>query len=341
LQRFLCKTCRRSFTLGRRKARPRAHFADDVVQEAVRIYVEGLTPYRSLARLLEARLGKPVSARSLNRWVDDIGARAKTPLQVSIELRPRWGGFLGVDGKVIFIAGVKHWLLVGIDHPSHDLVHHLIASVENGDSYAQLVTEARLDAGYPLLGVVADLGNGFVEAHRDHFGSVPFQACRVHFDRRLNSEIPRLPRSSGAALAGELRDRIRSVLYAPTYAAACDLIYDLHIDRKRYTPVHRHRDPLRSLLRTSGLYMSHHLTPGLPADNNTTENVIKQLNKKLRLMEGFATRESADHFLRLLIGAYRFKRFTDSCRPGANGQAPLAAAGIDLSGRDWLTFLLE
>jgi transposase-like protein len=337
----LCKTCGRSFTFARCKARPRARFADDVVQEAVQIYVEGLTPYRALARLLETRLGQPVSARTLNRWVDDVGARAKTPLQVSIELRPRWGGFLGVDGKAIFIAGVKHWLLIGVDHPSHDIVHHLIASVENGDSYAQLVTEARLDAAYPLLGVVADLGNGFVDAHRDHFGSVPFQACRIHFDRRLNSEIPWLPRSPGAALAAELRARIRSVLYAPTYADACELLYDLHLDRKNYAAVHRHRDSLRSLLRTSGLYMSHHFAPGLPPDNNTTENVIKQLNKKLRLMEGFATRDSADHFLRLLIGAYRFKRFTDSCRPEANGQAPLGSAGIDLSERDWLTFLLE
>jgi transposase-like protein len=333
--------CGRSFTFARHKARPRARFADDVVQETVRIYVEGLTPYRALARLLEARLGQPVSARTLNRWVDDVGARAKTPLEVSIELRPRWGGFLGVDGKVIFIAGVKHWLLIGVDHPTQDIVHHLVASVENGDSYAQLVTEARLDAAYPLLGVVADLGNGFVHAHRDHFGSVPFQACRIHFDRRLNSEIPRLPRSPGAVLAAELRDRIRSVLYAPTYGASSELLNRLRLDQKKYEAVHRHRNPLRSLFRTWGLYMTHHLTPGLPADNNTTENVIKQLNKKLRLMEGFATRESADNFLRLVIGAYRFKRFTDSTRPEANGHAPLVSAGVDLSGRDWLTFLLD
>jgi len=58
-------------------------------------------------------------------------------------------------------------------------------------------------------------------------------------------------------------------------------------------------------------------------------------------MEGFASLESAERFCRLLIGCYRFKRFTDSCRSGHNGKAPLELAGVDLAGRDWLTFLLD
>jgi len=57
-------------------------------------------------------------------------------------------------------------------------------------------------------------------------------------------------------------------------------------------------------------------------------------------MEGFATLASAERFCRLLVGCYRFKRFTDSCRRANNGKAPGELAGIDLAGRDWLTFLL-
>ena len=86
--------------------------------------------------------------------------------------------------------------------------------------------------------------------------------------------------------------------------------------------------------------MAHHLAPGLPADNNVAENVIKQLNKKLRLMEGFVSLESAERFCRLLVACYRLKRFTDS-RNGSNGKAPLEAAGVKLEGRDWLTFLID
>lgn len=69
--------------------------------------------------------------------------------------------------------------------------------------------------------------------------------------------------------------------------------------------------------------------------------MIKQLGKKLRLMEGFESLASAERFCRLLIGCYRFKRFTDSCRSACNGKAPLELAGVDLAGRDWLTFLLQ
>jgi hypothetical protein len=87
--------------------------------------------------------------------------------------------------------------------------------------------------------------------------------------------------------------------------------------------------------------MAHHFTPGLASDNNVTENVIKQLNKKLRLMEGFESIESAERYVRLLVGCYRFKRFTDSCRKTENGRSPLELAGVDLANRSRLSFLID
>ena len=340
LQRFLCNTCRATFTFERKSAQPRRRFADDLVKEAVRIYIQGLSSYRVLATMLEQRLDASVSRFTLNSRVLELGARAKTPLEVSIKLAPKWGGFLGIDGKAIFINGKQHCLLIGVDHPTQDLVHALVLPVENSDGFTRLETEARLDAGYPLLGVVSDLGPGFASAHRDHFGAVPFQACRVHFDRRLDSDIPNFSWSKKAPLYAEFKDRIRAVLYASSIDEARTLLSDLTSERKRFKGIGR-VDTLRTLERNFGLYMAHHLTPGLPADNNVTENVIKQLNKKLRLMEGFKSVESAERYVRLLVGCYRFKRFTDSCRKASNGKAPLELAGIDLVDRDWLSFLLD
>jgi hypothetical protein len=48
------------------------------------------------------------------------------------------------------------------------------------------------------------------------------------------------------------------------------------------------------LERRFGPHTAHHFTPGLPPDNNVTENVIKQLNKKIQLMEGFESLSSAE-----------------------------------------------
>ncbi len=78
----------------------------------------------------------------------------------------------------------------------------------------------------------------------------------------------------------------------------------------------------------------------MPADTNVTENVIKQLSKKIRLIEGFATMASAETFSRLLIGCYRFKRFTDSCQRDGNGRSPLELAGVSPLPSDWLRYLL-
>jgi transposase-like protein len=336
----LCKSCGRSFTSTRKSARPGARFSEDVIEEAVRLYIQGLSSYRVLATMLERRLGLSVSRFTLNGWVHELGTRAKTPLEVSAELGPRWGGFLGIDGKAIYVKGDKRCLLIGVDHPTQDLVHALVLESETADGFARLETEARLDAGYPLKGVVSDLGPGFAQAHRDHFGEVPFQACRVHFDRRLDSNIPKARWSKRAPLYVELKERIRAVLYADSHDQARSLLNELVAERKRFKGT-GNVDVIHALRRHFDLYMAHHFTPGLPADNNVTENVIKQLNKKLRLMEGFASIESAELYVRLLVGCYRFKRFTDSCRKINNGKAPLELAGVDVGGRDWLTFLLN
>jgi hypothetical protein len=304
----------------------------------VRLYIQGLPSFRVLARLLEPRLGHALSPFTLNKWVHDLGACAKTPIELSAELQPSWGGFLGVDGKAISIKGKEHRLLIGIDHPSHDVVHAEIAPSETTDAFVQLITEARLDAGYPLRGIVCDLARGFVGAHRDHFGSVPFQACRIHFDRRLDQEIPVARKTPHAALNAEVKDRIRAVLYAETYEQACELHFSLRRDKARYGRAAY--VSLRGLDRNFNVFMAHHFTPGLPADNNVAENVIKQLSKKVRLMEGFQSVASAERVIRLLIGCYRFKRFTGSSRNGCNGRSPLELAGVELDGGDWLTRLL-
>ena len=310
-----------------------------MIAEAVRLYVQSLCSYRVLSVLLERRLGVGVGRTTLNRWVDRLGGLAKTPLEVSSELRPAWGGILGVDGKVIWAGGRQWALLVGVDHPTQDLVHAVLVPWETPEAFVKLVSEAVRDGSYPLRGIVSDLRIGFWRAWEDNFARVPLQACRVHFDRRLESDIPKNKRSPRAPIAAEFKARLRAILYAPTEEEAASLLHSLKRDRERYRGLGR-SNPLRSIERFFALYTAFHRHPELPADNNVTENVIKQLGKKLRLMEGFANVDSAERFLRLLIGCYRFKRFTDSAN-GHNGKSPLELAGVDLSRMDWLTYLLE
>lgn len=98
--------------------------------------------------------------------------------------------------------------------------------------------------------------------------------------------------------------------------------------------------PIQALRRDFDLYMAHHRMPEMPADNNITENVIGQLNTKLHLMQAFESAENVERYVRLIVGCYRFKRFTDS-RNGHNGKSPLELAGVHVSARDWLSFLIN
>ncbi|MGH2657671.1 MAG: transposase [Actinomycetota bacterium] len=307
----------------------------------MRLYVQGLPSYRVLSVLLEQRLGRPVGRFTLNRWVDRLGGRAKTPLEVSAELRPPgWSGFLGVDGKAIYIAGEEAALVVAVDQGTHDVVHAVVADVEGEDAFQRLVREAVTGASYPLKGLVSDAAAPFLAAHANYFARVPLQLCRIHASRRLDFVIPKAKRSPDAAVRAELKDQVRAVLFAPTEEEARRLFGALLRDRDRYENLGR-TDTLGPMERNFGLYMTHHRVEGMLADANITENVIKQLGKKPRLMEGFASLESAERYVRLLVGCYRFKQFTDSYRKGHNGRAPLELAGADLEGQDWLSFLLR
>ncbi|HEX6579511.1 MAG TPA: transposase [Actinomycetota bacterium] len=307
----------------------------------MRLYVQGLPSYRVLSVLLEQRLGRRVGRFTLNRWVDELGARAKTPVEVSAELGPTsWSGFLGVDGKAIFVAGDEAALLVGVDQGTHDVVHAVVADIEGEEAFERLVREAVSKGGYPLRGLVSDASPPFLAAHANYLARAPLQLCRIHASRRLDFTIPKAKRSPDAPLRAELKDRVRAVLFATTEEEARRLFGDLLADRDRYQGLGR-SDTIGAMERSFELYMTHHRVKGMPADANITENVIKQLGKKLRLMEGFASMESAEQFSRLLVGCYRFKRFTDSCRRNDNGKSPLQLAGVDTKATDWLRFLLR
>lgn len=341
LQRFLCRTCGLSFTSARTTARRGASFSNDVMVEAVRLYVQGLPSYRTLATLLGRQLDRPISAMTLNRWVQNLGHAAMTPLEVSATLvPPGWGGVLGVDGKAIFVAGEERTLLVGVDQSTQDIVNAEVVETETEDAFERLVRQAVTVAGYPLQGLVIDAAQPFMAAHLNYFARLPLQLCRIHASRRLDFDIPKAKGSPDASLRAELKDRARRALFAPDAATARRHLGALVDDRARFGGLGR-RDTISALERRFDLYLTHHHLPQMPADTNITENVIKQLGKKLRLMEGFASMESAEAFSRLLVGCYRFKRFTDSCRATDNGKSPLELAGVKPLPTDWLRYLLQ
>jgi len=147
------------------------------------------------------------------------------------------------------------------------------------------------------------------------------------------------PGRANATHNNELKRRLHQILFAPTRQEASDAYYQLTLREHLFTS-RQAQTMLKSLRRTYGLFMTHHRHPGLAADANITENVVRALNRKIKPMEHFATLESADHYSRLLIANYRWKQFTDS-NNGRNGRSPLEHAGVTLPTQHWLDYLQQ
>jgi transposase-like protein len=138
-----------------------------------------------------------------------------------------------------------------------------------------------------------------------------------------------------------LRWAIRRVLYAPTYREALARWANFHRHR-----LHRHRAH-RQIVDFVGAH-SQHLTVhyhhrGMPRTNNIAENTMRQVERRLKTVEGFGTLSSARAYLNLLIGYLTTKQFAD-CRGSRryrNGLSRLEVRGAILPTRDWLKLCLK
>ena len=84
--------------------------------------------------------------------------------------------------------------------------------------------------------------------------------------------------------------------------------------------------------------MTYHAHEGMPRTTNMVENVNKQIERRMKSIEGFWSGKNADAYMNLLIAYLRQKPYTD-CRGErkvCNGKSRLACAGVTPRSSDWL-----
>jgi len=92
--------------------------------------------------------------------VAQYGQQAKTPLEVASELRPKWSGLLGVDGKELPIRGQELTVLIAQDVGTFDPVLFGLAESENRQEAKRFFLTIKEVLHYPTKGIVSDLGRG-------------------------------------------------------------------------------------------------------------------------------------------------------------------------------------
>ncbi|GBD99244.1 hypothetical protein BMS3Abin07_01278 [bacterium BMS3Abin07] len=103
-----------------------------------------------------------ISHQRLLNWVMQYGENAKSPLEVALEIRPKYSGLLGVDGKELKINGRDFTLLVAQDILTFDTVFFSLVEGENMEESRRFFLIIRDILKYPVKGIVSDLGRGRV-----------------------------------------------------------------------------------------------------------------------------------------------------------------------------------
>lgn len=331
LQRYLCEQCKKSFTLqvtGKRK-----RYSREFIESAIRRYIEDNTTLRSVSNSIG------VSHQGLLNWVMEYGRNCKSPFEVASKLNPKWSGLLGVDTKELRVQGRDCAVLVAQDILTFDPVFFSLVEGENVEESERFFLIIRDVLKYPTKGVVSDLGRGrvFIALIEDIFPNVPHQACVVHFSRYVDGTIPKSKKSSYYRENCILRQTIKNILFAQDFNDAEEIFQRLLLTRSAFKARY-HRSIIRSLERHFNLLTAHFHDPFLARDNNVTENLIKQLNKKLKQSGGFKSMPNAYNYLKLWFIYYRFKPFINSNESYRIGKTPIELAGANIKDMDWLTF---
>ena len=275
------------------------------------------------------------------RWSHQLGHLCLAPAQANQRLQPNWRGFLGIDGKTIHGAGRPMACLLAVDIPTVDIVHWELTDAEDEVGCRRFLTQVGQQMP-SLRGLVSDLGKGrvWLKLIAQLFPGIPHQACVIHFDRYVLQTLPQSQKNKHYEENQLLQRLIKDLLYATQFHDAEEIFLRLMRAQELFKADFQ-RTVLRSLRKHFDLLTAHFHTPDLDRTNNVTENVIKQLDRKLFLLSDFQNPEAAQNFLKLWFMGYRFKRFSGSQYDYRNGLSPLQLAGVDTRQLDWLNFALS
>jgi len=312
-------------------------------------------------RILARRYGK--TRKTVIRAIHRITASLPDSAFIQRRFLPRWSGVLVFDGKVVrvydklssmlknssFSEDELRWMnkmrwLIGVDHGTGDLPHYDIAKEE---SRIDLILYFRMlkELGYPLKALICDGNEEIPRAAKFVFGDdVIIQLCTRHFMEGLRRLIGEEQEPRRRAKLDALLRHIQGVIEAKDIERANER-------QKRLISFSRTiRHPLKETVmqtfhRHEEELTAHLLHPKLklPHTSNDAENLIRQLNQRLKSLGRFFHQSYARDYLNAWMLLRRFTPFTDckGTRTYRNGKAPLELAGCDIKHIDPLSLRQE
>lgn len=310
LVRFRCFDCRKSFTLGIEKG---LGISRKEQVNIARANLEGRTSMRTLAK--HTGHSKTTICSVIHRVTKECVSAA----WIARELKPKWGGYLALDGKIIrvwdwaaklfhYTKAQRRWLhkmslLIALDLKTLDVPNHHLGDEETTFDLVLMLRELKA-MNYPLKGYISDGNEDIERAVKLAFGEgIPHQLCVRHYLENLKVRL-----REGKITESQFQDATEALQNGA---------------KPRLLPV------------PSDLF-TYRAISELPSTNQQLENLIRFFNLRLKTLNQFHDWKTARDYCNALTLMRRFTKFTDCRDKTKNHHAPLELAKADISGLDYL-----
>jgi transposase-like protein len=294
------------------------------------LYFTTEASYRAVAKTLH------VSKNIIFHELNQLGENCKSFLKVAQELKPKWSGYLLIDGKMIRIKKEKEALLITADAKTQDIPCAGLFDAEDTNNYKSLLENVKNEIKYPIKGIIVDGDPALSSAISSVFPNIPIQLCVRHYSENLKNHFKYHYRGIPDGIPRFL-ELAQWMLYVKNIADL-DCLYKEYLDKLDYFRITGLKKEVDQFENNFGKLWTHLYHPRMPRTTNIIEGIIRQLSRKIDDTDGFNSHRTAWNSLKLMIMNYRFKRFSCSRIKGHNGKGPLELAGVNISKINWVTF---
>ena len=297
IQRYYCIDCKSSFTSYGKNVRKK--ISDSYKEDIVNDYVLSKSSLRDIAK--RYKIGKSV----ILNWLEKISTNYPE-IKNTINTDNDWSGLLLLDGKEIKNNGNKRTLLLAVDAINKKPISYMICEKENKIYTKSFLNELKQIYPVKIKGITTDFGKGkcFLKVISETFPNVPHQICLVHYSRYVWLFIPRTRRSEFFFRNKMLKQLIKKIIFADTRENSKYWLNKLNY----YKPFFRakyHERFIRSVNRNYKYLTERFEYNFLPTNTNVVENVIRQLERKLKNMDGIKSINNFSCLLKIWLYYYK------------------------------------
>jgi len=295
-QRFICKNCGKSFTHFGCNIRKRT--SDTLKKQAVLDFVLTKNSLREVGNRYR------ISQTSILNWLSVISEDTYS-FNINASM---CSGIIQIDGKEIKLRGKKKSILLSIDAKTKQPLSYRISDGENKLAAESFLKSLKLKYPCEIRGIISDFGRGkcFLGVVKKVFPQVPHQICLVHFERYVWMFIPRTKRSKFYLRNRLLKSMIKNVIKASSREESIYWLDKIN----HFKPFFRasyHNRFIRSINKNYEYLTKYYEYDFLNTNTNIIENMIRQLNRKLKNLDGFKSEKNLADFMNIWFTGYHEK----------------------------------